>query len=577
MIRSGDFTRRAWRPLRGILRRGRITSSAILAAIIIAFTVDAPLAQSQPGPFHFVDAQPQSGMNFQHTDGSSGRYYIVEYVSAGVALFDYDRDGWIDVYLLNGGRHPGTPASDTVPQDALYRNEGNWKFRDVTREAGLGDSHHGLGVTVGDYDNDGDQDLYLNNQGPNVLYRNNGDGTFTDVTAKANVADGDKVGAGACFLDIERDGDLDLYVANYVKFTYDTHVARTRQGVSVYASPLDYPPEPDTLFRNNGDGTFTDISDATGIRSAVAPGMGMVCADYDQDGDTDILVGNDSTANFLWQNDGHGHFTEVGLQAGFAYDMAGKVQGTMGVECADYDNDGRLDIHVTAFQNELATLYRNLGDGLFEDVTLATGAGEGTRAPVTWGNVMADFNNDGHRDLFMAAGHLDDQIDRLDDRTSYESLNLIFQNLGMGRFKNVSAASGPGLGVKRSSRGVGADDLDNDGDLDLVVLNSRREPTLLRNDSRSTGHWIQITLRGNRSNTDAVGARVVVQAGEQKWVDEVHSGRGYQGHFGSRLHFGLGRVSTIDQIQIEWPSGSTQTVTRPKMNQHLTIEEAHEK
>ena len=310
----------------------------------------------------------EAKIGFRHHDGSGGRYYIIEAMSAGLALFDYDRDGDIDIYFLNGAPMPGTRA-DTKPRDALYRNQGNWQFTDVTQQAGLGDTEHGLGVCVGDYDNDGDADLYLNNFGPNVLYRNNGDGTFTDATAQAGVQNGNRVGAGATFLDIDADGDLDLYVGNYIKFRFEQHVPRTRQGYPIYGSPIDYEPDADTLYRNNGDGTFTDISAESGIAAHAGPSMGLISADYDDDGDVDVLIANDGQPNFLFQNDGTGRFQEAGLLSGFAYDGVGRVHASMGVDGGDFDNDGRLDFHVTSYQNEQATLYRNLGGGLLEDVT----------------------------------------------------------------------------------------------------------------------------------------------------------------------------------------------------------------
>lgn len=520
----------------------------------------------------FSDVTAQSGVRFSHTDGSSGRHYIVEYVSAGLATFDFDNDGDIDIYFLNGAPQLGT-KSDTIPRNALFRNDGNWKFTDVSNQANVGHAGHGLGVTIGDYDNDGDADIYLNNLGPNTLYRNNGDGTFTDVTSAAGVKNGDRVGAGTCFVDIDRDGDLDLYAANYIQFSYDKHIPRTQKGFPVYGSPRDYPPEPDTLYRNNGDGTFTDISAESGIAGHIAYGMGMVCADYDSDGDADIFVGNDVGANFLFENDGQGRFKEVALIKGFAYDGRGTIQGTMGLDCADFDNDGHLDFHVTSYQNELATLYKNLSGTFLQDVTNLSGVGRGTFAQVTWGNGFADFDNDGNRDIFVACGHLYDNVDRFDDRTSYNAKNLVMQNLGRGKFLQPNGASGSGMTVRLSSRGACFDDLDNDGDLDAVILNSRQKPSLLRNDSQNPNHWLQLQLQGTASNRDAVGARVELTTGKETQIDEVHSGRGYQGHFGTRLHFGLGNRSQIDEIRIKWPSGRLEVLENQPVDRLITIRE----
>jgi hypothetical protein len=514
----------------------------------------------------------ETGISFRHTDGSSGKHFIIEYISAGLALFDYDGDRDIDIYFLNGAPLRGTLV-EVTPKNTLYRNDGGWKFTDVTDEAGVGDVGHGLGVTVGDYDSDGDLDLYVNNYGPNILYRNNGDSTFTNVTQAANVGNGHKVGAGANFLDMDKDGDLDLFVSNYIKFSYDKHVPRTRMGFPVYPSPRDYQPDPDMLYRNNGDGTFTDVTTAAGIEMHAGPGMGTICADYDNDGDTDIFIGNDVEANFLFQNDGKGKFKEVATMAGVAYDFGGMEQGSMSAECGDYDNDGLLDFHVTSYQQELATLYKNVGDGLFEDVTIETGAGIGTRRHVTWGNGLVDFDNDGDRDLFIACGDLDDHVERFEDILIYNSPNSLLLNTGDGKFVNISDKCGDGLAVKLSSRGVGFDDLDNDGDIDAVILNSRREPTILRNDSVNKNHWIQIHLKGVKTNPDGIGAHVKVTAGNLTLLDEVHSGRGYQSHYGMRLHFGLGNREKIDCIEVRWIGGGIDVLKDVVVDHLLTITE----
>ena len=345
----------------------------------------------------------------------------------------------------------------------------------------MGDRGFGLGVAVGDYDNDGDLDLYINNYGPNVLYRNNGDGTFTDATAEAGVANGDKV--GAYFLDMDKDGDLDLFVANYLGFTYDKHVQLTSQGISIYADPSDFPPMANSLFRNNGNGTFTDVSVASGVAEHAGWGVGGICADYDADGDTDIDVANDVYANFLFRNDGTGKFEAVALMAGVAYDAQGGEQASMGVECVDFDNDGRLDFYQTSYAKELATLHRNLGDGLFADVTLLTGAGTGTFAYVTWGTGLVDFDNDGDRDIFVATGHVQDNIERYDNAATSATPNVLLLNQGEGTFVDVSERSGDGMRGAWRSRGAAFDDLDNDGDVDAVIVNARAEPTLLRNES----------------------------------------------------------------------------------------------
>lgn len=561
---------------------------ACLAAVtVLAFVYSDRLFPDRPTPanhelpssrghIQLQDVSRETGVTFVHTDGSSGSRYIVETVTAGLALFDYDSDGLIDIYFLNGAPLRGAEA-DTPPRNALYRNEGDWRFTDVTDEAGVGDIGFGLGVAAADYDNDGDQDLFVNNYGPNVLYRNNGDGTFSDVTEQAGVPGGHKVGAGACFLDMDADGDLDLYVANYVKFTYDTHLVHYKDGHPQYVGPRDYPFEPDILYRNDGDGTFSDVSGESGIGQHAGSGMGLVCSDYDNDGDTDVFVLNDVSGNFMFENDESGKFEEVGLMTGAAYNGVGDELGSMGIDCGDYDNDGWFDFHMTSYEGELPVLYRNVGDRTLEDVTVATGAGAGAFPHVNWGTALVDFDNDADRDIFMACGHLQDNIDLVDGTSAYEVRNILLENTGDGKFVDSSRKSGDGMSVELSSRGAAFDDLDNDGDIDTVVLNSRKESTVLRNDSASANHWIQVRLLGTNTNRDGVGARVTVVSGDLVQVDEVRSGRGYQSHWGTRLHFGLGEHDHVDRIEVRWIGGSVDVIEDVDDDQFVTIIEGEGK
>ena len=539
----------------------------------VACLLCAPLLQGAelPAPIQLRDVTRQTGIHFVHTDGSSGRRYIVESVASGLALLDYNGDGKMDIYFLNGRPLPGSSAPPA--RNALYRNDGNWKFTDVTEQTGVGGTGYALGVCVGDYNNDGFPDIYVSNFGPNVLYRNNGDGTFTDVTKAAGVAIGEKVGAGACFLDMDGDGDLDLFVANYVDFTFARHQPRFVNGHPAYAGPMVYGPVLSTLFRNNGDGTFTDVTRESGIGAHPGTGMGVIGADYDDDGDTDIIVGNDALANFVWKNDGKGHFQEAGLISGLAYDRNGIGLGTMGVECGDYDNDGRLDFYMTSYMKQWAVLYRNLGRGQFEDVTHLTGAGAGTFNQVTWGIGLVDFDNDGDRDIYLACGHLQDTVELWDDTTQYEARNILLENNGKGRFTDISGRAGDGLTVKRSSRAAAFDDLDNDGKIDVVVLNARREPTILRNESPNRNHWLGVRLRGTRSNRDGVGARIQVVSGDLTQVDEVHSGRGYQSSYGMVPHFGLGQRTKADRIEVRWVGGGSNVVENVSADRVIEIVE----
>jgi hypothetical protein len=556
--------------------RARSLRQAVISRTLPAWIVLAgwlAVAAGGESPIQFRDRTADTRIAFRHTDGSSGQRYIVEYVSAGLALFDFDGDGDEDIYFLNGSPQPPESGKGPAPRDALYRNDGDFGFTDVTEQAGVGDTHHGLGVAAGDFDEDGDLDLYLNNFGPNVLYRNNGDGTFTDIALEAGVGNGHKVGAGCCFLDSENDGDLDLYVASYVKFSYASHVPHTFMGLPAYPSPLRYEPEPDTLYRNNGDGSFTDISVEAGIAQHAGTGMGTVCGDYDNDGDTDVFVGNDVMENFLFQNDGRGRFEEVGLLTGVAYDVHGVPHGSMGTDFGDYDNDGWFDLFVTSYGNEMATLFHNLGTGLFVDVSRQSGVGAPTLPHVTWGHGFIDFDNDGDRDLYVACGDLDDNVERRNDATAYELPNILLMNTGDGRFTDVSRASGDGMAVRRSSRGAAFDDLDADGRVDVVVLNSRCEPTVLRNESPAANHWLEVSLLGTRSNRQGVGSRVTISAGDLIQVDEVRSGRSYQSHFGQRLHFGLGRRDKVDRLEVRWPGGATLQIANPELDRALILRE----
>jgi enediyne biosynthesis protein E4 len=546
------------------------------AAIGLALSwLGASSASLAESPIRFGDATGPSGISFTHTDGSSGRRYLVEAMSAGLATFDYDGDGLIDIYFVNGAPLPGMKWSGPPPKGALYRNQGRFRFADVTEKAGVGHTGFGLGIAAGDYDNDGWQDIYLSNFGPNVLYRNRGDGSFEDVTARAGVSRGNKVGAGVAFLDADGDGNLDLFAANYIRFSFEAHKLHRFKGVPIYPGPLDYSGESGNLFRNRGDGTFADVSRESRIAAHAGTGMGVTCADCDNDGRTDIFVANDVMQNFLFHNEGGGKFEECGVTAGVAFDPMGVPHGSMGVDAGDYDHDGRLDLVVTAYQREFTTLYRNLGDGFFGDVTASTGAGAGSFNHVKWGVGLVDFDNDGHRDLFIACGHVDDNVELRDDTASYRAHSVVLRNTGNGHFVDVSEASGLSAIPKRSSRGVAFDDLDNDGRIDVVILNSRQAPTILRNESPPGNHWLQVQLRGVRTNRDGVGARVRVVAGDLVQIDEVHSGRGYQSHWGSRLHFGLGKHDRVDRVEVRWIGGGVDLFENVGVDRLVTLTEGN--
>lgn len=518
------------------------------------------------------DVTALTGIRFRHSDGSSGQHYLMEAMASGLATFDYDRDGDLDIFFLTGTPLPGANKQQK-PHSMLYRNDGGWRFTDVTAQSGLADPGFGLGVAIADYNEDGYADVFVNNFGPNALYRNNGDGTFHEVTAEAGLVDGDTVGAGASFLDIEGDGDLDLYVANYIKFSFKDFTPTTYRGLKVYPGPLHFPAERSFLFRNDGNGAFTDISRESGIARHASWGMGTIAADLDDDHDTDLFVAIDSDENFLFQNDGKGVFREVAIQSGLAYNYQGHALGSMGVDVGDFNNDGRLDLFHTAYQKQLTALYQNVGGGFFQDVTPRTGAGENTFQRVNWGTGLIDFDNDGDRDLFIANGHIHDNLDEFDDNSTYRQPNQVLENEGGRRFIDVSSQCGVGLAAEHSARGACFEDFDTDGDVDVVVLNSRELPTLLENRSPTSNAWIDIELVGRRTNRDGVGARVWVHVGDRVQIAEVHSGRGYQSHFGSRLHFGLAQRRRVDRVEVRWIGGGRDVIRDIAAGQIVQVHE----
>ncbi len=533
------------------------------------------LAFDALGQTSLTDVSDQCGINFVHTDGSSGKHYIVESVVCGLALLDFDNDGWIDIYFLNGAPLQGTNVAKP-PTNVLYRNNGDFTFTDVTDAAGVGDEGYGLGVVAGDYDQDGDWDLYISNFGQNVLYANNGDGTFRKATNEAMLTMPDKFGAGCSFLDIDGDGDLDLYSASYVQFTYDKHITRMIGKHQFHPGPTDYPACQDTLFRNEGDGTFTDISLLSGIGEIATTSMGVLAFDVDDDGDSDIVVANDQLPNSLLINDGHGVFSDEGIPSGIAFDRTGKANGNMGIECADLDGDGLVDLFTTTYQDEMPVLYKNLGNGLFLDVTNVARIDNSLFPHVNWGCGLVDFDNDADKDIFIACGHFMDNIQYVDDRTTVKVRNYLLQNDGHGRFTNITKDAGTGLAIVESSRGAAFDDLDNDGDIDVVVVNANGRPSILRNDTISKNNWVEVQLIGASSNRMGIGAKVSVVSGDLTQVAYVIAGRGYQSHYGTKLHFGLG-AKGVQKVRVRWDSGNTEEFEWNVFNCSLTLIEGQSK
>ena len=524
----------------------------------------------------FYDVTSESGVTFVHTDGSSGRHYIVETVTAGLGLFDYDNDGDLDVYFAQGAALPGRKF-DSPPTNELWRNDGNFKFTNVTEKSGVGDPIYGMGCVMGDYDNDGFLDIYNSNFGDDVLYKNNGDGTFSNVTIPAGLGD-PRLGAGSLMADFNKDGLLDIFVANYVVCPLTEPATCSINGVRTYCDPSTwdmYEPQQASLYFNNGDGTFRDVSTQSGVDEFRGRGMGVSMGDLDNDGDTDIYIANDVTENFLWQNDGAGRFEQTALFAGVAYDLHGHEQGSMGCDIGDYDGDGWYDIIVTSYQKQPNVLYHNTQDGAFEDVTIPAGVLPGSMDYVSWSCFFFDYDNDADMDLFIANGHLQDNIEKIEPHTKYFEPNQLFRNNGDGTFTDISAEAGPGFQTKLSTRGGGMGDMDNDGDLDIVLSNSRREPTFLENVLSNGNHWINIKLRGTKSNRDGIGSRVEVKTGDKIQVNEVRAGSSYQSHYDLRLHFGLAKAETIDSISVYWPSGGVDVFESVPSDRFILIEEGN--
>ena len=532
-----------------------------------------PPANSTPIAMTFVDVAEQAGIDFQHVSGSAEKTYILEGMSGGVAWIDYDRDGWQDLYLVNGGHWEELLQGKRSVSNALYRNNGDGTFTDVTRKAGVGGSRWGNGVAAADYDNDGWPDLFLCNYGPNTLYRNNGDGTFTDVTARAGVGDG-RWAISAAFGDYDADGHLDLYVANYIVFDHGDPPPMNchYRSITVQCGPQGLPRDADVLYRNNGQGVFEDVTQKTGV-GGVKPstGLGVIWTDYDNDRDLDLYVANDQMANFMFQNHGDGTFVEVGLLSGAGYSDDGIAQGSMGVDFGDYDHDGLQDIFITHFVDDYNTLYRNLGGGNFRDVSHLAEVAFPSWSYLAWGTGFLDVDNDGWEDLFIANGHLYPQIDRYETGQSFYQRSQLFRNLGNGRFGEATA------GLDRvklwSSRGAAFADYDNDGDVDVAVNNLDGNPWLLRNDGGSRQRWLSLRLEGARSNRSAVGARVTALTETGVQIREVRGGSSYQSTHDLRVHFGLGKAKRVKTLEVRWPDGSAQKFTGVSGNRRYRLKE----
>lgn len=546
--------------------------TGLIASLSILLFYAAPgLIKGPPIEVHFTDITEKAGINFRHVS-SPEKKYIVESMSGGVALFDYDNDGYLDIYLVNS-LTVDMVKSKQKTRSLLYHNNADGTFSDVTDKAGVGDIGWGMGVAIGDYDNDGFDDIYVTCLGPNHLLRNTGKGAFTDVTQSAGVAD-PRWSTGASFVDYDNDGKLDLFVSNYVDFDVNNlpEFGKGRscqfKGVPVQCGPRGLKGAGDTLYHNNGDGTFTDVSKKAGVSDSDGYyGLGVICSDFDEDGLVDIYVANDSTPNFLYHNNGDGTFKDIGFSSGMAVNENGSEQGSMGVTLGDYDHDQRLDMFITNFDDDYNTLYHDDGKGSFTDVSYAAKVAEVSLPYVGWGTQFFDYDNDGWVDLLVVNGHVYPQL------PSYRQRNFVHHNNQDGTFTEVGTQLGAPFAEKRTGRGAAFGDIDNDGDVDVVINNLDGPPLVLRNDGGNANNSVLIKTIGLKSNRDGVGARVKVVAGELTQIGEVHSGDSYLSQSDMRLHFGFAKATKIDLVEVHWPSGAVDKVTGLGVNSILSIKE----
>lgn len=540
----------------------------------------------------FREVAREVGLDFQHFTGATGEFLFHENMGSGVALLDYDGDGDLDVYFLQGALvDPSKSLKDCLfpppagslpqsggPQNRLFRNElveeGKLRFVDVTRQAGVGDQGFGMGAAVGDYDNDGDWDLYVTNFGANVLYRNNGDGTFTDVTSQAGVDDV-RWSVSAAFLDYDQDRDLDLFLTNYVDFTVlGNRACLNSLGERDYCSPEVYQPVPDRLFRNEGNGKFTNVTESAGIVTAFGKGLGVVCADFDGDAWIDIYVANDQTPNQLWIHQSDGTFEDMGLMSGTAYNADGLAEAGMGVGAGDFDNDGDEDLFMTHLVKETNTLYVNDGKAKFSDKTRQFSLASPSFAYTGFGTEWFDCDNDGDLDLFAANGAVYIVESLRGEPYPYHQKNQLFRNEGGSRFRDVTGEAGPALDLSEVSRGAAFGDIDNDGDIDIVVANSNGPGRLLLNEAASGHHWLEVRLEGVGSNRHGIGARVgVLRTGQSTLWRRAHTDGSYASASDYRVHFGLGRVSDLVAVVVEWPGGKKETWEQVQADRAITLRE----
>jgi hypothetical protein len=558
---------RCWagrRPAAGWFRLALLISTAAVLA-------------AQNGPIRFDDITEHTGIRFVLRDSATPQRRQIEPMVGGVAVLDYNNDGRLDIYFVNGSRQPRLDKPDPSWFNRLYRNDGGNKFTDVTSEARVAGEGFATGVAAGDYDNDGFTDLFLAGVDRNILYRNGGRGTFEEVTGKAGLAHNGKVrkpwSIGAGWFDFDNDGDLDLFVVNYCVWIPEKEPPCTIEKSRTYCHPRYYEGLPNSLYRNNGDGTFTDVSAASGIAAHTGKGMSAAFLDFNADGRLDVFVANDTVPNFLFRNEGGGRFREVGVESGIAFNDDGRAISSMGADARDIDNDGREDLFVVANNAETFPLFRSLGNGAFLDITYPSQIGRQTLAFTGWSNAIVDLDNDGFKDLFAACGAIDDNVEEFSQRKSKHP-NLVLRNLGKAQFLDVSAGSGPALRAAARHRGAAFGDFDNDGRADLVVTRIGEPAIVLRNVSAQDNHWLALRLRGRKSNRQGIGALVEVTApsGLRQW-NRVSSATGYASASQAVAFFGMGKDATAKRIEILWPSGVPQVLENVACNRYLTVEE----
>jgi len=605
---ASRFSRREF--LRQLGRLGKVVPASFLLPGSWAAALQKPAASpaarkaakvlTPEAGFSFTDVAAQAGLSgaINVFGGIDRKRYLLEEIGCGVALFDYDNDGWLDIFFVNGTRFDGI-SPEHQPSNFLFHNNRDGSFSNVTEKAGLSHSGWGQGCCIGDYDNDGYDDLFVTYWGGLVLYHNNGDGTFTDVTEQAGLlqkTSRPRWNSGCCFVDYDRDGHLDLFVANYVNFDPqavpqpgDNQYCRY-YGLSVGCGPQGLSGGTNILYHNRGDGTFEDVSERSGItvpRGPSAPtidrmqwipagsyGLGVCAADFDNDGWPDIYVACDSVASRFYHNKQNGTFEEIGSDIGCAFNENGTAQGGMGVGVGDYDCDGWLDIVKTNYSDQTANLYHNNGDGTFYDAVYQAGMGGNTKY-LGWGVGLFDFDNDGWPDVFMSNGHVFPEVDTRKLHVTFKERKIVYKNLGNGRFADVTASTGAATNQRRSSRGTAFGDFDNDGDVDVVVINMNELPSLLRTDCPAKNNWLKVKCIGTKSNRSAIGARVRVVTGRHSQINEVMSGSSFMSQNDLRLHFGLGRAAQADMVEVRWPLGLVESFKNVDANQLLVVQEGH--